>query len=103
MLLHTYQAAADCRSTAHLPRRTAMSNPSSVLRLTLFNLFLLFAWLCVPASAQQFTGTLQGTVQDANGAVVPGAEVSITNQNTNVTVNTTTGGNGNYIVPQLPP
>ncbi|MGH9770066.1 MAG: carboxypeptidase regulatory-like domain-containing protein [Blastocatellia bacterium] len=49
------------------------------------------------------TGTLQGAVQDSNGAVVAGAEVIITNQNTNVTINTTTSGNGTYIAPQLPP
>ena len=46
----------------------------SLLRLTLFNLLLSLAWLCVPASAQQFTGTLQGTVQDSTGAVVTGAD-----------------------------
>ncbi|MCI0391543.1 MAG: carboxypeptidase-like regulatory domain-containing protein [Acidobacteria bacterium] len=80
-----------------------MSKQSSVMRLTLINLMLLIAGLCVSARAQQFTGTLQGTVQDATGAVVPNAEVTITNQNTNVSVNTTTGGNGHYTVPQLPP
>ncbi len=34
---------------------------------------------------------------------MPGAEVAVTNQNTNVTINAITSSNGNYIVPQLPP
>ena len=31
--------------------------------------------LASPGTAQTVTGTLQGTVTDANGAVVPGAEI----------------------------
>lgn len=33
----------------------------------------------VPARAQQVTGTLVGTVQDAQGAVIPKAKVTVTN------------------------
>ncbi len=80
-----------------------MSKQSPVMRPTLIHLTLLLIALCVSVSAQQFTGTLQGTAQDSNGAVVAGAEVAITNQATNVTINTTTGSNGHYIAPQLPP
>lgn len=71
----------------------------SAIRLTI--IILLF--LAGTVRAQQFTGTLQGTVRDTTSAVVVAAEVAITNQNTNVTINTTTSGNGNYIAPQLPP
>src|SRR6266542_965997 len=35
--------------------------------------------------------------------VLSGAEIAVTNQNTNVTINMTTGGNGHYIAPQLAP
>ncbi|HKQ74833.1 MAG TPA: carboxypeptidase-like regulatory domain-containing protein, partial [Blastocatellia bacterium] len=80
-----------------------MSKLSPIMRFALLNLALLLIVFCLPAQAQQFTGTLQGEVRDSNGAVVAGAEVVITNQNTNVTINTTTSGNGNYIAPQLPP
>jgi len=73
------------------------------MRLTSIHLMLLLIGFGVTARAQQFTGTLQGTVQDSTGAVVSGAEVSVTNQATNVTINTTTGSNGHYTVPQLPP
>src|SRR5215510_5367063 len=80
-----------------------MSKLSPIIRLTLLNLLLLLGGFGLIAHAQQFTGTLQGMVQDSNGAVVAGAEVTITNQNTNVTINMATGGNGHYIAPQLPP
>ncbi len=65
-------------------------------------LALLVAFV-TPASAQQFTGTIQGIVQDSTGAVVPGAEVSIININTNEARNVTTDSNGAYVVPQLKP
>ena len=55
------------------------------------------------ASAQQFTGTIQGTVQDPAGAVVAGAEVSVINTATNETRNVTTETDGAYVVPQLKP
>lgn len=77
-----------------------MSKRTPLLRLILLNLLLL---LGLPVYAQQFTGTLQGTVQDSSGAVVPGAEVTITNQGTNFTTTATTDSRGNYIAPQLPP
>jgi Carboxypeptidase regulatory-like domain len=80
-----------------------LSKLSPIIRLTSLGVVFLFSEIGFCVSAQQFTGTLQGTVQDTTGAVVVGAEVAITNQSTNVTINTTTSGNGNYIVPQLPP
>ncbi len=80
-----------------------MSKLSPILKFTLLNLLLLSGALGLTASAQQFTGTLQGAVHDSTGAVVAGAEVVIANQNTNVTINMISGGNGHYIAPQLPP
>src|SRR5215468_12567908 len=80
-----------------------MSKLSPILRFNTLSLLLLFGGLGLTASAQQFSGTLQGAVHDSTGAVVAGAEVAITNQNTNVTINMITGGNGHYIAPQLPP
>ncbi|NOT60262.1 MAG: hypothetical protein HOP19_08560, partial [Acidobacteria bacterium] len=71
------------------------------MRLALLACFLMVGF--VPISAQQFNGTLRGTARDSAGAVVPGAEVTITNQNTGITVNTTTNSEGNYIAPQLLP
>lgn len=80
-----------------------MSKQSTNIRLTTLALLLFLSVPGLWVSAQQFTGTLQGTVQDSTGAVVVGAEVAVTKQNTNVTINTVTGSSGHYTVPQLPP
>jgi hypothetical protein len=47
-------------------------------------------------SAQIDTGTITGQVTDPSGAVIPGAKVSLTNQQTNLTVGTTTASAGLY-------
>jgi len=56
-----------------------------------------------PAFAQRTTGTLRGQVLDPTGAVVPDAPVTITNQETGVTVKVTTTSAGTYTVPSLIP
>jgi hypothetical protein len=45
--------------------------------------FALSVALSASAQSQITTGTIQGTVQDANGAVVPGANVEIKNVENN--------------------
>ena len=56
----------------------------------------------VPAFAQ-FNSSIQGTVTDATGAVVPGATVTSTNQATGVTATTVSSGSGFYRIEHLPP
>ena len=51
--------------------------------------------------AQAVTGTLLGTVTDPGGAVVPGANVTITEVNTNFTRATVTNESGNYVIGNL--
>lgn len=80
-----------------------MSKQSPVRRSIALGLILLLAGLCVPIRAQQFSGTLRGTVQDSNGAVIAGAEVSVINLGTNETRTIATEENGSYVVPQLKP
>src|ERR1051326_2079836 len=48
-------------------------------------------------------GTVSGVVTDPNGAVVPGATVTITNSETQQTVVTTTSSEGRYTSPVLTP
>ncbi len=76
----------------------------AVRRLTKINL-----WICLlgllglaPAMGAQTTATLLGSALDATGAVIPGAKITVRNTGTNAVRETTTDGNGNYIVPQLP-
>jgi len=49
------------------------------------------------------TGTIVGTVTDSTGAVIVGAQVSISEADTNVTKRTTTSSAGGYTVPSLKP
>src|SRR5207302_10630459 len=46
--------------------------------------------------AQVDTGSITGTVKDASGAVVRGAKVTLTNEDTGFTLATTTGSEGTY-------
>ena len=46
---------------------------------------------------------IRGVVQDATGAAIPGAEIAVTNIDTGVIRNATSGPDGGYIVPSLPP
>ena len=48
--------------------------------------------------AQVDTGTILGTVKDSSGAVVPGAQVTLTNQDTGFSLTTKTSGTGTYIL-----
>src|SRR6266581_621055 len=49
-----------------------------------------------PLYAQVDTGTILGTVTDASGAVIHGANVTLKNEGTNATLSTSTGSDGTY-------
>src|SRR5438876_7175574 len=57
----------------------------------------------VTAQTQITTGTIQGTVTDVNGAVVPGANVEIKNLDTNFSKTLTTDDGGRFVALALPP
>src|SRR5262245_30411256 len=61
--------------------------------------------LCLPAVtslAQTFRGGIQGTVSDATGAAIPGAEVVATSVGTGLSRSQVTDTEGNYYFPELP-
>ena len=62
---------------------------------------LLFLASVAPAHAQ-FGASLRGTVKDANGAVIPGATVTLVDKGTNEKRVATTDGNGIYTFNALP-
>lgn len=70
----------------------------------IFTLALCFSFT---AFAQETTGTIEGTITDPAGAVVPGVEVTITSRTAGTTVGfrrtTTTDGSGFFRVQQIPP
>ena len=66
-------------------------------------LFLVCFFACVSLWAQAVsTSQIKGTVQDPSGSVVPGAEVTVTQTDTGVTRNVTTGADGSYLFTELP-
>jgi hypothetical protein len=52
--------------------------------------------------SQASTATFFGTATDPSGAVVPNAEVTLTEQNTNAVLSTKTGTNGNFVFNFVP-
>jgi hypothetical protein len=56
----------------------------------------------LPAAAQFDRGQISGTVKDAQGGVVPGVSVSVTNLETQQVQTTVTDSTGFYTVPNLP-
>src|SRR6185312_5910078 len=66
---------------------------------------MIFAFaLLVSASlvAQTFRGTILGTVTDASGAVISGANIAVNNVNTGLERSTQASTDGSYSVPELP-
>ena len=68
----------------------------------MFRLFLV-ALLTLPALGQQVTGSILGTVLDAQGAVVANAKVTVRNPDTGLVRNLQTSNQGEYHFDFLPP
>jgi len=68
-----------------------------------FNLLCWAALALVAARAQEFRGTITGTVTDPQGGVVPNATVEIRNLDTNVVSTFRTNESGVYVAPLLIP
>lgn len=66
-------------------------------------LFTVVAFLFVIAANAQYNAAIQGTVTDASGAVIPGATVTATNQQTGVSSKTISSDAGTYRIPGLIP
>jgi hypothetical protein len=75
-----------------------MHRRSSFLHFLFLALAVSTIWLLASESlyAQVDFGSIQGTIKDQSGAVIPGAKVSLTNEGTSLTVTTTTGPDGGY-------
>jgi hypothetical protein len=73
---------------------------SRTMKLTV--LVILFALASVSCYAQ-FSGSVQGTVQDKSNAGIAGATVTLVNIDTQATQTATTNPSGEYRFPSLPP
>jgi hypothetical protein len=68
-----------------------------------WKLVLLLLALCVLPAQAQYRASLQGTVADSQGAMVPGAQLTLTDQETNHAMTATSDGAGNFTFNELPP
>jgi carboxypeptidase family protein/TonB-dependent receptor-like protein len=57
----------------------------------------------VPAAIAQTAGSISGTVQDADGGVLPGVSITARNVETELVRGTVTGAEGRFVVLALPP
>ncbi len=91
-----------------MPLRSTTRQVAPLRIASLYPLFLCavlaLATLSVRSWAQLSTsGTINGAVTDATGAVVPGAAVAVVNQLTKQETHTVSNGNGGFAVPGLQP
>lgn len=84
--------------------RSNSNNAFGNLRLIglLFAVLLLVLFISFDARAQVTTAAVRGTVTDAQGAAVAGAEVIITSVDTGYTRSMKSGSEGEYNFPDLP-
>src|SRR6266542_5509633 len=75
----------------------------SVLLWLGVGVFVVFGLASVRSSGQVVTGSLVGTIRDASGAVIPNADITVTNQKTGVSLNLKSNEAGDYVAPYLEP
>ena len=75
----------------------------SCARIRVFLVLSALLLVCRISPAQVATAHLAGVVQDASGAVVPGAKVSVVNNRTQVRAEPSAGADGLFVFPSLQP
>src|SRR6476661_8266342 len=75
----------------------------STIKLSLPVLLMIFLLSATCVWGQLGTSTIRGTITDPSGAAVPGATVTITNLQTNLSMTLTTGHAGTYSFETIPP
>src|SRR5438034_8079430 len=95
-----------CGAAPEAVHSTHSQGPSSVeVQMTrVFGCVLLLVSLgAAPLGAQQSTSEVRGRVLDAQQAVLPGATVIVTNQETGTFRQTVSNNDGTYFISALPP
>jgi hypothetical protein len=67
-----------------------------------FTVLLVLCGVATALHAQQYAGTIVGTVSDPSGAAIPGAAVTVTNTGNNAAVTVKSDEQGNFTAAQLP-
>src|SRR6266581_2998969 len=84
------------------PRAARARNLVAQFRITLICLLAVCLPCGLQVNAQVNTGTLSGQIEDASGAVVPQATMTVTEQTTGYSRQAQTDNDGNYVFPDLP-
>src|SRR5665811_2195612 len=69
----------------------------------LLTMIVMLSSTAVQAQSASATGRLEGTVTDATGAAVPGADITVRNQNTGISTTVQSGTEGDFTVLYLEP
>lgn len=76
---------------------------STCLITVFFPLLLSICCLTFPAKAQLYAGSVTGVVKDFSGAVIPGANVTLTDEEKGFTFTAATDNSGRYLFRSVPP
>ena len=88
-----------CRARVHRELASASRNRNSnFFSNSVLILLILLLAQCIAKAQIGSTATIQGTVTDPTGAVIPGAKVSVTSDATGVTITQETTGSGFYSI-----
>src|SRR5579863_3920469 len=74
---------------------------TTALRLLLFPSAIALLLLPIPAAAQVDQGTITGVVRDTTGAVIPNAQITLTDTDTNLVLQGASDSGGNYVFSPL--
>jgi hypothetical protein len=72
-------------------------------RTSWWQVVLVLLALCVVPAHAQYRASLQGTVADSQGAMIPGAQLTLTDTQTNRAITATSNEEGNFVFNQLAP
>jgi hypothetical protein len=75
----------------------------NIRQLLVAMLCILTGWLATPSLGQVTNGNIRGIVQDATGAVVAGAKVTLTDKQTNKVTTGQSNDSGEFLFVNLPP
>jgi len=103
--LDLQRGSASClpRNTHPIHHRFHLSGWARPIIAGILLLALCFVLQVKPAAAQEFRGTISGTVTDSTGAAIPGARVTATETSSGTTAKTVSNGTGQYVIPLLLP
>ena len=84
-----------------LPHAEKLSSQKLSLRVSLVLCLCTLLWGGPAARAQVDQGTITGIVQDSSGAVIPNVQVTVTDLDTGLVLQTKTNASGTYVVSPL--